>query len=258
MTALRPAGKVVKHPARYSNEIIVLMRFLLKARTRVHDPFAGTGERLGSMADDRALTFTGTEIEPAFIVDGRVKVGDATDPWTYPPTLLCLTCGRGDEAVLAGDRCQAHHPSGYTIVTSPVYPNGMADHFITKDPNRRDRTYRSAAAAALNDPSYELDERNMGRWGYRGRQVNSTARMMYWHLARQSVACWGDAERVLLNVSDSIDGTRTTNVVGNWQKLLIEHGWLNQDLHPVDTKRFRDGANRDARVEREFVIEATR
>ena len=34
----------------------------------VHDPFAGTGERLGRLCDRLGLPFTGREIEPEFLV----------------------------------------------------------------------------------------------------------------------------------------------------------------------------------------------
>lgn len=270
--AMRPAGKTVVHPARYSPEVISLLRWLLKARTRIHDPFAGTGERLGSMADDRALIFTGTDIEPAFIVDPRVVEGDATDPASYPPAWLCTTCGDvggpgmhldkrplvADPAAAGIEMCR-DHDRRFTIVTSPVYPNGMCDHFVSTDPARDDKTYRSAAAKILSQPSYELDERNMGRWGYRGRKLSSPGRMMYWHLAEASVECWSVAERVIVNVSDFVEQhDRTIPVVAEWQRLLIRQGWVNQDVHVVPTRRYGKGSNRDNRAANEVVIDAHR
>jgi hypothetical protein len=49
----------------------------------VHDPFAGTGERLGALCDTLGLTFTGTEIEPEFARDRRVHAGDSAEAGTY-------------------------------------------------------------------------------------------------------------------------------------------------------------------------------
>lgn len=249
------------HPAQYSPEILTLFRWLIPSVARVHDPFAGTGSRLGSLARDRGWTFTGTEIEPAFIIDDRVVQGDATDPGSYPAPLLCPACGcLGDVSERSSvfpRRCMAHHPRGFWIVTSPVYPNGMADHFVSKaaDTSTR-RTYRHALATITGDREVQLDPRNMGRWGYRGRALDSDARAMYWHLARQAVDCWSEAEALVVNVSDSLDGDRRVPVVAGWQDLIARAGWSNQDVHPVATKRYRNGAGRDARVETEAVIHA--
>lgn len=252
---LRPGGRTVKHPARYSPEVTTLFRFLLGANTRVHDPFAGTGERLAEVGVTRNWRMTGTEIEAEFIVERWVRHGDACDPTTYPPVLSCPTCGRGDEVVLAGDRCQAHHLRGFVIVTSPVYPNGIADSWKAKDGSRR-RTYRTALAETTGTDR-ELHEHNQGRWGYR-HGVFSTERQMYWHIARKAVACWGDAERVLVNVSDNMAGDRVIPVVAEWRRLLEQNGWRDIEAHEVTTKRFREGANRDARVDHEVVLDCTR
>lgn len=247
---------------------------LLHPGTRIHDPFAGEGVRLGSMATRQGLTFTGTEIEPAFIGDERVAMGDATDPATYPPTWLCPTCGdTGGPGMHLDKRPLLADPNAcnismcrdldrhFTIVTSPVYPNGMADDFIPRDLSRR-RTY-TAWLCTVTGRKQHLASNNMGRWGYRGRKLDSTARAMYWHLAEGSVAHWGGAERVLLNVSDFIatDGekiTRQVPVVREWQALLRRHGWTDQFVIEVPTRRWRDGANRELRVETEVVIDARR
>ena len=83
-----------------------------------------------------------------FIVDPRVVQGDATDP-----------------ATLSERRAR--------IVTSPVYPNGMADDFAAKDPTKRN-TYRAAKhrLVATTEP---LHPNNMGQYGYRpGRKAPRT------------------------------------------------------------------------------------
>ena len=91
-------GKTPAHPARWSREILERIAPTLAEIGRpVHDPFAGTGERLGKLCDSLGLAFTGTDIEAWPNTDPRVLVGeDSLDPTTYPT-------GR------------------YLIVTSPVY-----------------------------------------------------------------------------------------------------------------------------------------
>ena len=153
MTALRPAGRTVQHPARYSPEVLEVFRFLIPRLTRVHDPFAGTGERLGRVADDRPWFFTGTELEEAFIVDHRVAQGDATDPDSYPWPVACGACGDPDPVPAAP--CGSHVLRPYTVVTSPVYPNGMADDFVSSAADTSERkTYRHAKAATDDAPCW--------------------------------------------------------------------------------------------------------
>ncbi len=220
----------MSHPAQYSRQVLVVLRQLLPTGTRIHDPFAGPGTRLGELADERLLHFTGTEIEPGFIMDGRVQPGDATDPTTYPA-------------------------EPHTIVTSPVYPNGMADHFKSTDSSER-RTYRHGLAKLTGNPDVELATRNMGRWGYRGRKLDSPARMMYWSLARQAVACWTGAERVLLNVSDFKQAHGlTVPVVEGWVHVMEAAGWDLAELHTVRTSRYRNGQNAEQRADHEVVID---
>ena len=83
--ALFDTTRDVRHNAQYSTEIIAaLARFVPPIEGRIHDPFAGTGVRLGQLCDRLGLTFTGTEIEQSFIVDQRVAHDDSTVPATYP------------------------------------------------------------------------------------------------------------------------------------------------------------------------------
>lgn len=254
MSRMRPAGRTVHHPARYSPEVTTLFRMLVGANARVHDPFAGTGERLLETALTRSWHLTGTEIEPEFIVEPWVVPGDATDPSTYPPARMCVACMDDVSGGLhSGPLCLSHHPRGYVIMTSPVYPNGMADSWAAKDASKR-RTYRTGLAQTTG-VDRELDENNMGRWGYR-HGVFSTARQMYWHLAQRAAACWNDAEAVLLNVSDFLAGERRIPIVVPWHDLLQANGWQTIDVHRVPTKRYGMGANRDVRVDTEIVLHA--
>ena len=231
-----------------------MFRRAIPRLTRVHDPFAGTGERLGRVADDRQWFFSGTDIEAAFAVDHRVCQGDATDPESYPWTLACGSCGEPGPS--PSTVCSRHVLRPLTIATSPVYPNGICDDFKSNEESRR-ITYRHALVETTGDPDAKLHERNMGRWGYRSSpKLDADARQMYWYLARSAVEHWGIAERVVVNVSDFLAGDRRVPVVAGWERLLVQHGWVIEERHEVRTKRMRDGANAAARVEHEIVLVA--
>jgi len=127
------------HPARWSPEILrAIVPALVDLKLPVHDPFAGTGERLGVVCNQLRLPFTGTEIEPEFIVDPRVEVGDSTSPDTYPATSFvvctspCLVHGQRVltddlrwvpvEDVETGDRLMAFDESGQGLTSAGRTP----------------------------------------------------------------------------------------------------------------------------------------
>ena len=225
------------HPARFSDSIIDHFKTLLVADERVHDPFAGTGEQLGRLADEIGFRFTGTEIEQSFIVDPRVRLGDSTKRASYPRT------------------------RGWTGCTSPVYPNGNADYFASssdeKKPWKRN-TYRHAIAKRSGGAITELADNNMARFGYRGTKPmgQSTKRIAYWDLARRCVPYWSSAAWFVLNVSDFQSGDYTEPLVGQWVTLMEENGWAIERFDTVVTPRYRNGSDesRDQRVEAEAVI----
>lgn len=224
------------HPARFSKIIVEMMQIMVLPGIHLHDPFAGTGERLGALADKLGCTFSGTEIEASLIIDRRVVRGDATDPETYPD-------GR------------------YWIVTSPVYANGVSDHFRASDRSKR-KTYRQAVAT-LEGADRPLHVNNMGRYGYRGtkRDGVSGKRFAYWDIARRSVANWKGAERVILNVSDFISGTDDDGEdviephVEDWLALMESEGWMPLSVTPVATPRMRHGSDgsRERRMPNEII-----
>jgi len=219
------------HPARFSREIIAELGELIPPSQHVHDPFGGTGERLGVLCDHLGVTFTGTEIEPEFIIDGRVRCGDSTDPATYPTR-------------------------PYTIVTSPVYPNGIADHFAARDGSRRN-TYRWRLAQITGEDR-PLHPNNQGRYGYRGRNQMSQVRRTYWRIADEVVACWSGATLAIVNTSDFLVGGVVEPVTVPWRARLERHGWTICEVRRVTTRRNRYGANGSSRVDGEDVIVATR
>jgi hypothetical protein len=231
----QPAGsdtqtveRTVDHPARFSKELLPAVAApLTDWGLPVHDPFGGTGERLGKLCDELGLAFTGTEIEPEFIVDQRVHQGDSTTPGSYP----------------TGE---------YVVCTSPTYPNGMADHFKASDSSKRN-TYRHALQRTRGGIDRELHPNNTGRYNIRrGEQIEAK----YWRLANQAVAHWSD--RVVVNVKDFYyENDKIYPTVEMWSALLEKHGYEVLDPIPVETPGQRFGANRH-RVDTEAVLVAER
>jgi hypothetical protein len=243
----------VSHPARFSKEVVDTLVDLLQSLNAmdravghrpglfIHDPFAGTGERLYEIASrlDPPARYSGVEIEPEFIVMGRTELGfvcegDATNGQDYPASWP--------------DR-------PYIIVTSPAYPNGMADSWAAQDPSKR-KNYRKALEEITGEDR-QLHENNQGRYGYRGTGPNSKKRVEYWRIARDSVKNWDGASMVIVNVSDFIYSKlgvdHTEPVVAEWDNLLKEFGWQTYRV-PVGTRRMRHGANSDKRVPAEWIL----
>lgn len=217
-------GTKVEHPARYSPQILdVVAPILIEFGLPVHDPFAGTGERLGRLCDVHNLTFTGTEIEPEFIVDKRVRHGDSTDAASYPS-------------------------GGFVVFTSPVYPNGMADHFAAKDGSRR-HTYRQALAANLGHDR-PLHDNNMGRYGNRFRR-SAACEQKHFDLARRCVRHWPD--RAVVNVKDVVAASYRVPVGDLWRSLLERFGY-RVEVSEVATPGQRHGANGGLRAAGELVL----
>lgn len=247
----------MSHPATYSAAVLECFGEILLGRwpdwfgrPLLFDPYAGTGVKLAAWAQSIDFDYSGIEIEESFIVAPHIHPGDATVFDFYPP---------------------ARHPDEYrhghwVVVTSPVYPNGMADNHLARDGSPR-KNYRKAKAELTGNDEAKLHPNNMGNYGYRGSKRpeaggTSKRREAYWTLAHQSVPHWSTAELVLVNVSDftyTKGGVEHVEpVVDDWANLLSDYGWKNQTRHLVATPRMRNGANRDKRVAREVIIEATR
>jgi hypothetical protein len=255
MSRPNPTG----HPARFSDEVVDLFVEIINHEVTdwfnpptLWDPYAGTGEALGDIARRcippgaaAHLPYGGTEIEAEFIVDPHIILGDATYAMNYPPRLTAA-------GVLEGN-------GRFVIITSPVYPNGMADSWKMSDASKR-YTYQSAKNDLVGVHT-ELHVNNQGRYGYRGtkRAGPSRRRSEYWRIARESVPHWAPADMVLVNVSDfKHSNGQIEPLVMDWRWLLKEHGWTDIIEHPVATNRMLNGANADQRVEHEVILAAKR
>lgn len=215
----------MSHPARFTPAIFDAVEpLLVNLALPVHDPFAGTGERLGELCDRLRLGFTGTEIEEPFIVDPRVKAGDSTDELTYP----------------------LHE---HVVVTSPAYPTGMCDHFHAHDGSKR-HTYRQGLAEITGEDG-PLHPHNMGRWGSRHRR-SPASEAEYFRIAANAIQHWPvDA---IVNVRNVVAETYEVDVVGRWFELLEDAGYEIVRTIEVPTPGQRNGANRHLRADHELVL----
>ena len=205
------------HPTQYSQSLLEIIAPELDEK--IHDPFAGTGIRLGKLCDELGKTFSGTDIED-WGGDPRVKRGDSTQLSSYPE-------------------------GSYQIVTSPVYPNGMADHFKPKDTSRR-RTYRVGLGKSLQ-------ENNAGRYSVR---AGSKAADKYWEINKEAIICWATLGwSGFVNVSDFIHKGEVYPLVGMWRDLLAQQGFYVEQYATVLTPRYRLGTNRSKRVPYEAWLE---
>lgn len=230
------------HPARWSIPILEALRPILKELgLPVHDPFAGTGERLGHLCDELGLLFSGTELERPYIRDPRVHQGNSVHQDSYPTNPR---------------RCPITHEvwsSGYVVVTSPVYPNGMTDHFHARDNSKR-HTYRQGLAAITGEDR-PLHPDNMGRYGNRYRR-SLTSEARHWAIARQCVQWWPDD--VVLNVKNIKASTYEVDVLDAWLGLLSANDYLIKQEIKVNTPGQRQGENHELRDDFEFIVVAKR
>lgn len=217
----------MSHPARFSPQLLpTLANALSVVGLPVHDPYAGTGERLGALCDSLGLTFTGTEIEGPFIIDPRVRQGDSTLRETYPPTR-------------------------HVVCTSPSYPNGMSDHFRARDASKRN-TYRQGLAAITGEDR-PLNMNNTARYGRRG---GKKAEARYWELQTRVVDHWPPI--VIVNVKDFFyDHDHLYPLVLKWTQLLTAWDYDVKERFDIPCPGQRHGANRK-RVDTEAVLIAER
>ena len=112
----------MKHPAKYTDSLLPIMKGYLDGKIKILDPFAGSGK-----LREIAPTATLLELEPEWAAMSSAIVGDAT------------------KMPFRDNYFEA-------ICTSPTYGNRMADHFVDRQPekNYKRNTYRHMLGRALN------------------------------------------------------------------------------------------------------------
>ncbi len=238
--ALRHGTATFVHGAQYSTEIIAALAALdPPLEGRIHDPFAGTGQRLGQLCDRLGLTFTGTEIEQSFIVDSRASRTET--PPTRPPIHRDVN----------RTRLSRHRPTA-TAATTTSPPLTHIER----------NTYR--AWVAVNEGTdRELHINNQGRYGFRGRGPDSGARRAYWRVAAEVVACWTGARRAVVNVKDYTTPPATAPSASNPSSTTgptssNSSATRSPNGSRVPTPGLRYGANHDARIDHEVILDGKR
>lgn len=236
---------VVRHPARYSDQVLVAMGQLVdqlvddQGRTvQVLDPFAGTGRvhELGQHTSCELRTF-GVELEPEWAgMHERTIVGDARK-----------------------------RPSRWTarfdvVATSPCYGNRMADHHEAKDPCRcrRDSLGRLIRAEGradckvcegsglsrrrtyTHDLGRTLTDGNAGamQWGFDYRELHRQAWRETYRVLRPSGL-------FLLNVKDHMRGGERVHVTRWHRQTCVQLGFEVVRTRRLTLRGMRMGANRD-------------
>lgn len=217
------------HPAPYSAVIVTTLDELLPTSGIFLDPMCGTGKCFELERDDRVIM--GTEIEPTYAaLHPRTLQADAT--------ALPFPTGMFD-----GGFC------------SPTYGNRMGVDYTapgwTKNPKGR-RNYSLSARWLARDARVVLHRNNTARYG------TKRGLREYWRLHR---LIWAEVGRVtrpggifLLNAKDLPKMAITDGHV----ELLTAAGFREVDRRRVYPPGYRNGANRDLRVDGEDVVTLVR
>lgn len=207
----------MKHPARYSEELMPLFKNILITHglqwdSKVLDPFAGTG-RIHELPFD---TY-GIEIEPEWAsMHPRTTLGDSTK-MRFADAFFDAIC------------------------TSPTYGNRMADSHNAKDDSKRN-TYTHVLGRQLN-------KNNTGQmqWGMKYRSLHEQV----YHECKRVLKSNG---LFLLNMKNHIRNGKEVDVTNWHKKVLIGMGFELIHTESVTLKGNGFGANGKARTGVEYIL----
>lgn len=205
---------MIKHPAKYSDQLLPIFKKMLKDCNNVLDPFAGTGKIHSIDCDD--LFTTGYEIEKEW-ADMHFKTfhGDSTSMHFSDNTFS-------------------------SICTSPTYGNRMADCHNAKDGSKRN-TYTHVLGR-------KLSENNTGKMQF-GEKYKETHLKVYSECTRVLV----NNGLFVLNIKNHIRKGVEIDVFGWHLKALLGLGFVLRELVNVPVKGNGFGKNSDKKLDFEYV-----
>ena len=137
---------------------------------------------------------------------------------------------------------------------SPDYGNRFSDQYLgtPAEVELRAKTGRAprrrSYAISLNRP---VSEGSTCRYGF-----GPIWRKMHTEIFTAVTRVCLPEARLALNVSDFFENRQRVDVVRFWVQLASSLGWSIVDIMPVQTSRYRDGANSELRAENEVIIVA--
>ena len=209
----------VRHPAKYSDQLLPVIAEMLSGSDLILDPFGGTGEKLHGIRPDAICL----DLEPEWARVGCDLVGNALH--------LPFADGTFD-----------------AVATSPVYGNRMSDSFIDGQP---DKKYdRNTYTHKLGRKLHPMNSGAMN-WGEKYRQFHWWA----WKEVKRVVKPDGI---FVLNIKDHYRKFKRIYATDWHIEALETIGFIEVSRRDIACTGNRQGQNGDARIEYESVIKLHR
>lgn len=250
-----------KFPAPYTPAVVdAMLPFLEGVRGTWVDPCAGQGLSLQRFLG-KGHRVVGIEIEQPNVdagiahgAAGLIEQGDSTElhrrfrKGTVAAIFTSLAYGnRFADSHNAQERCRVCRGTG------KQGGSNIRDCSACGGEGRRHHTrrgYTHDIRELTGDPTYRLHENNAG-----GEHFGPRYKEIHRQILRSCLDVAKPGAPAVINVSDFIRGTKTIHVV-TWHLVEMQAmGWVWENAQPIlNTPRMRYGQNREARIDREWVL----